>query len=98
MLDILLQVSRREIRINWGQGIVGYVAQTGVSCNVKNCYEDPRLVYTSSLFLSFSSFLSSSFQSLFSSSSLHLFFSTLLLNRSYEYQGSSLNLHIWVYQ
>ena len=45
MLDFVLQVSRREIRINWGQGIVGYVAQTGVSCNVKNCYEDPRLVF-----------------------------------------------------
>ena len=37
-------MSSREIAIAWGQGIVGHVAQTGVSCNVKNCYEDPRLV------------------------------------------------------
>ena len=30
------------IRIKWGVGIVGHVAQTGVSCNVSDCYQDAR--------------------------------------------------------
>ena len=38
----IFQVSAKEIKINWGVGIVGHVAQTGVSCNVSDCYQDSR--------------------------------------------------------
>ena len=38
----VFQVSAKEIKINWGVGIVGHVAQTGVSCNVSDCYQDSR--------------------------------------------------------
>ena len=36
------EVSQNEIRITWGVGIVGHVAQTGLSCNVSDCYQDSR--------------------------------------------------------
>ena len=36
------EVSKNEIKINWGVGIVGHVAQTGLSCNVSDCYKDSR--------------------------------------------------------
>jgi len=36
------EVSKNVIRIKWGVGIVGHVAQTGVSCNVSDCYQDAR--------------------------------------------------------
>ena len=36
------EVSKKMIKINWGVGIVGHVAQTGVSCNVSDCYQDSR--------------------------------------------------------
>jgi len=35
-------ISKNEIRVPWGVGIVGYTAQTGESCNVSDCYEDSR--------------------------------------------------------
>ena len=38
------EVSKNEIKINWGVGIVGHVAQTGVSCNVSDCYQDSRYI------------------------------------------------------
>lgn len=31
-----------SIVIPWGVGLVGYVAQSGESVNIENCYEDPR--------------------------------------------------------
>jgi len=34
--------AKHKIKINWGVGIVGNVAQTGVSCNVSDCYQDSR--------------------------------------------------------
>ena len=37
-----LQVSKNEIKIPWGSGIVGFVAKTGESCNVTDCYKDSR--------------------------------------------------------
>ena len=36
------EISKNEIRIPWGVGIVGYVAETGESCNVYDCYQDSR--------------------------------------------------------
>ena len=39
---VFVQVSKNEIKIAWGTGIVGYVAQTGESCNVTDCYKDSR--------------------------------------------------------
>jgi hypothetical protein len=36
------KVSKNEIKIPWGSGIVGYVAKTGESCNVTDCYKDAR--------------------------------------------------------
>jgi len=33
---------RREIRINVGEGIAGWVAKTGQSINIKDAYKDPR--------------------------------------------------------
>ena len=41
------EVSQNEIRITWGVGIVGHVAQTGLSCNVSDCYQDSRWVTVS---------------------------------------------------
>jgi len=36
------EVSKNEIKIPWGSGIVGFVAKTGQSCNVTDCYKDSR--------------------------------------------------------
>ena len=36
------EMSKNEIRVPWGVGIVGYVAKTGESCNVNDCYQDSR--------------------------------------------------------
>ena len=36
------EISKNEIRVPWGVGIVGYVAKTGESCNVSDCYLDAR--------------------------------------------------------
>jgi len=36
------EMSNNEIRVPWGVGIVGYVAKTGESCNVTDCYQDSR--------------------------------------------------------
>jgi len=36
------EISKNEIRVPWGVGIVGYVAKTGESCNVSDCYLDSR--------------------------------------------------------
>lgn len=39
----LLEMEKREeIRIPWGTGIVGYVAESGESVNIPNAYEDER--------------------------------------------------------
>jgi len=35
-------MSEREIRVDWGIGIVGDVAKTGESCIVNDCYKDSR--------------------------------------------------------
>merc|ERR1719464_1289672 len=35
-------MSEREIRVDWGVGIVGDVAKTGESCIVNDCYKDSR--------------------------------------------------------
>ena len=43
------EVSQNEIRITWGVGIVGHVAQTGLSCNVSDCYQDSRWVIMSTI-------------------------------------------------
>ena len=43
------EVSQNEIRIAWGVGIVGHVAQTGLSCNVSDCYQDSRWVIMSTI-------------------------------------------------
>lgn len=34
------------IRIPWGRGLVGYVAKSGESVNIENCYDDPRFTNT----------------------------------------------------
>ena len=39
------EMSKNEIRVPWGVGIVGYVAKTGESCNVNDCYQDSRWAY-----------------------------------------------------
>lgn len=36
------QPAASSIIIPWGVGLVGYVAQSGESVNIANCYEDPR--------------------------------------------------------
>jgi len=36
------EMCKNEIRVPWGVGIVGYVAKTGDSCNVTDCYRDAR--------------------------------------------------------
>ena len=33
---------KAEFRIPWGQGIVGYVAESGTSLNIPDCYSDSR--------------------------------------------------------
>ena len=33
---------KSEIRIPWGQGIVGFVGKSGTSLNIEDCYEDAR--------------------------------------------------------
>ena len=33
---------KAEIRIPWGQGIVGFVGKSGTSLNIDNCYADER--------------------------------------------------------
>ena len=33
---------KAEIRIPWGQGIVGFVGKSGTSLNIDNCYADAR--------------------------------------------------------
>ncbi len=33
---------RAEIRVGWGQGIVGHVAQSGVTLNIPDVYRDER--------------------------------------------------------
>lgn len=33
---------KTEIRIPWGNGIVGYVAESGVALNIADCYKDTR--------------------------------------------------------
>ena len=33
---------KAEIRIPWGQGIVGFVGKSGTSLNIEDCYEDAR--------------------------------------------------------
>ena len=39
------EISKNQIRIEWGNGIVGYVASTGEPCNIPDCYKDIRYVY-----------------------------------------------------
>ena len=57
---LMFQVSKNEIKIPWGSGIVGFVAKTGESCNVTDCYKDARSVNGLSLSLSRSPSLSGS--------------------------------------
>ena len=38
------EVSKNEIKIPWGSGIVGYVAESGEPCNIADCYQDARSV------------------------------------------------------
>ena len=33
---------KSEIRIPWGQGIVGYVGKSGTPLNIEDCYADAR--------------------------------------------------------
>ena len=33
---------KTEIRVGWGQGIVGHVAQSGVTLNIPDVYRDER--------------------------------------------------------
>ena len=33
---------KTEIRVPWGSGIVGHVAQTGTALNIPDCYQDDR--------------------------------------------------------
>lgn len=37
-----VEETKKEVRISWGKGIVGYVAETGETVNIANAYEDPR--------------------------------------------------------
>ncbi|XP_036356755.1 dual 3',5'-cyclic-AMP and -GMP phosphodiesterase 11 isoform X1 [Octopus sinensis] len=37
--------SMEEIRIEWGTGIIGYVAKTGERLNIPDAYQDPRFNY-----------------------------------------------------
>ncbi|MGF1451267.1 MAG: GAF domain-containing protein [Opitutales bacterium] len=39
---VALGVSHGEIRVPWGEGIVGYVAESGETVNLDDAYEDPR--------------------------------------------------------
>ncbi|XP_067136235.1 LOW QUALITY PROTEIN: dual 3',5'-cyclic-AMP and -GMP phosphodiesterase 11-like [Centruroides vittatus] len=37
---------KEEIRLPWGKGIVGYVAEKGESVNITDCYQDSRFNHT----------------------------------------------------